>query len=409
MTDHPICVVGLGIGGPWLSPPAAAAVSEADVLVGGKRQLALFPDHDGGRIAVAGPLGKVCEKMDAALAAGSRITVLADGDPLFFGIGRLLAERFGPDRLAFFPGVTAVAAAAARLGRTWHDLPAVSLHGRADMHPVYAALCRGDAVAVYTDAANSPSAIARALLNRGGDAFAMTVCEDMGLPGERLWRLTLPEAARLAFSPLNLVLLERVRPVDAPLTLGLEDEDLLRLDRVFTKKPVRAVSLAALAPRAGDVIWDVGAGTGSVALEASLLNAGGPVYAVERDPGRVSLLGDNIRATGALTVTPVGGEAPDCLAELPDPDRIFVGGGLTTRRDLLPELCRRLVPGGRIVANCVLLGTLQQALAAIGEAGFETGLLQLSAATGAPLAGDLRLCAENPVTVVTGIKGAARG
>ncbi|MEL7642419.1 MAG: precorrin-6y C5,15-methyltransferase (decarboxylating) subunit CbiE [Solidesulfovibrio sp.] len=409
MTDHPLCVVGLGIGRPCLCEPAAAAISGADVLVGGRRQLEAFPDHAGGRIPIAGPLAAVCEAMEAAMLEGRRVTVLADGDPLFFGIGRLLAERFGPDRLAFFPGVTAVAAAAARLGRAWHDLPAVSLHGRSDMLPLFAALCRAEAVAVYTDAANTPAVVAEKLLARGGDAFALTVFEDMGLPGERLWRLTLGEAVGLSFSPLNLVLVERVRPVDVPLTLGLPDEALMRLDRVFTKKPARAVSLAALAPRPGDVVWDVGAGTGAVALEASLLNTGGPVFAVERDAGRSALLAENIRLTGALTVTPVGGEAPDVLDGLPDPDRVFVGGGLTTRPDLLPCLCRRLRPGGRIVVNCVLLGTLQQALAAFAAAGLRTDLLHLNAATAAPLAGDLRLCAENPVAVVTAAKEPRRG
>lgn len=404
MTEHSLCVVGLGIGPAHLAPEAAAAVATADVLVGGKRQLEAFPGHTGERLVIAGPLGAVCDALAAARQAGRRVTVLADGDPLFFGIGRLLVERFGPERLTFFPGVSALAAAAARLGRPWHDLPAVSLHGRTDRHPLFAALRRLAAVAVYTDAVNTPAVLAADLLSRGGDGFAMTVCEDLGLPGERLQRLSLDAAAQAAFSPLNLVLLERTRPVDVPLTLGLPETALARTDRVFTKMPVRAVSLAALAPRAGDVIWDIGAGTGAVALEASLANADGPVFAVERDPDRLALLAANIRATGALTVTPVGGEAPDVLDGLPTPQRIFVGGGLHTRPDLLPELCRRLAPGGRIVANCVLLGSLSRAQDALAAAGLRTSLLQVGAAASAPLAGDLRLCADNPVFILTGEK-----
>lgn len=404
MTDHPICVVGCGIGAPWLAPAAAAAVAGADVLVGGRRLLEAFADHAGARIPIAGPLAAVCEAMEEAVTAGRVVAVLADGDPLFFGIGRLLLERFGADRLAFFPGVTAVAAACARLGRVWHDLPAVSLHGRDDIHPLFAALCRADAAAVYTDAVHTPGAIAARLLERGGDAFVLHVCEEMGLPGERLRRFTLAEAAALTFSPLNLVVVERVRPVDVPLSLGMEDEALLRQDRVFTKKSVRAVSLAALAPCAGDVVWDVGAGTGAVALEASLLTAGGPVFAIERDPGRASLLADNIRRTGALTVTPVCGEAPDALADLPAPGRVFVGGGMASRRDLLPWLCERLLPGGRIVVNCVLLGSLQRALADFEAAGLAATLTQFQAATATPLAGDLRLCGENPVAILAAAK-----
>ena len=182
--------------------------------------------------------------------------------------------------------------------------------------------------------------------------------------------------------------------------LGLPDDALLRSDAVFTKAPVRAVSLAALAVQPGDVVWDVGAGTGSVALEASLLNAGGPVFAVERDPGRHALLVQNIRRTGALTVSPLCVEAPGGLEALPDPRRIFVGGGLSVRPDLLPALCRRLLPGGRLVVNAVLLGSLAQAMATLTSLGLPFTLTQLQASPSSPLAGDLRLAADNPVFIL---------
>lgn len=409
MSPTPIAVVGLGIGRPWLAPEPASTLDQAAVLVGGARQLALFPAHPGRRIPVSGPLAAVCDAIAAAVAAGETVCVLADGDPLFFGIGRTLLARFGREALAFFPNVTAVAAAAARLGRTWQDLPAVSLHGRGDMTPLFAALCRCGAAAVYTDAVNTPAAIAAALLARGGDAFALHVLEEMGLPGERCRTLSLAAAARLECSPLNLVVIERTQPAQTALTLGLADDALARADRVFTKTAVRAASLAAMALRPGNVVWDVGAGTGAVALEASLLNHGGPVFAVERDPDRHALLAENIRRTGALPVAPVLGEAPDVLETLPDPDRIFVGGGLTGRPDLLPALCGRLRPGGRIVVNCVLLGSLHHALAAFKARGWPVTLTQLHADTAVPLAGDLRLCADNPVGILAASKEVPHG
>ncbi|UJX39215.1 precorrin-6y C5,15-methyltransferase (decarboxylating) subunit CbiE [Desulfovibrio sp. JY] len=404
MTPKRIAVIGCGIGRPWLAPEPANTLTGADVLVGGARQLALFPDHPARRIPITGSLAAVCDAIMAAADSGEAVCVLADGDPLFFGIGRLLVERFGSERLTFYPGVTAVGAAAARLGRPWQDLPAVSLHGRNDLTPLFAALVRHGAAAVYTDAVNTPAVIAGELLARGGDAFTLHVLEEMGLPGERRHSLPLADAARLECSPLNLVIVERTRPPEIALSLGLADEALLRHDRVFTKIPVRAVSLAGLAPRPWDVVWDVGAGTGAMALEASLLNVGGPVFAVERDPARHALLMDNIRRTGALTVTPVAGEAPDVLAGLPDPDRIFIGGGLTGAPDLLPGLCRRLRPGGRLVANCVLLGSLHSALETLRALGWPVTLTQMRAETAVPLAGDLRLCADNPVFVLTAVK-----
>ncbi|EHJ49141.1 precorrin-6y C5,15-methyltransferase (decarboxylating), CbiE subunit [Solidesulfovibrio carbinoliphilus subsp. oakridgensis] len=408
MTENPVAVVGLGLGPPCLGPEAAAAVARADVLVGGARQLAAFPDHPGRRIPIAGPLAALCDAIEEAMAGGLAVAVLADGDPLFFGIGRTLLCRFGLARLVFFPNVTAVGVAASRLGLPWQDLPAVSLHGRNDMTPLYAALVRRGLAAVYTDAVNTPAAVAARLLERGGDAFAMTVLEDLNLPGERLWRLTLPEATTLDFSPLSLLVVERTRPAEVPLTLGMADDALMRLDRVFTKIPVRAVSLAGLAPRPGDVVWDIGAGAGSVALEASLLCPGGPVFAVERDPGRHALLVENIRLTGALTVTAVRGEAPDAVADLPDPDRIFVGGGLSGRPDLLPALCRRLRPGGRLVVNCVLFGSLTTALTILRDHGLSSSLTQMQANTASLLGGDLRLAAENPVFILAAAKEPAR-
>ncbi|MHC1712140.1 MAG: precorrin-6y C5,15-methyltransferase (decarboxylating) subunit CbiE [Solidesulfovibrio sp.] len=409
MTEKSIAVVGLGIGRPCLCPDAAAALDRAAVLVGGARQLALFPEHPGRRIPISGPLAAVFDALEAATGQGLAAVVLADGDPLFFGIGRALLARFGPERLTFFPNVTAVAAAAARLGRSWHDLPAVSLHGRDDVTPLFAALVSHGAAAVYTDARNTPAVIAALLLERGGDAFAVTVLEDMGLPAERIRRLTLPEAASLEFSPLCLVVAQRTQPVAVPLALGLADDALLRLDAVFTKAPVRAVSLAALAPRPGDVVWDVGAGTGAVALEASLLCPGGPVFAVERDPKRFALLTKNIKRTGALTVSPLCGEAPEALAELPDPDRVFVGGGLSTRPDLLPAIYNRLRPGGRLVINAVLFGSVTLALDILRQYSLTVSLTQLQASMSSPLADDIRLAADNPVFILTAVKEPSHG
>lgn len=403
----PIAVLGCGIGRPTLAPEAAEALAGAAVLVGGRRLLDAFPDHPGRRIPIAGPLAAVCDAASAARQAGESVAVLADGDGLFFGIGKTLLARFGPQALRFHPNVTTVAVACSRLGRPWDNLPVVSLHGRSDATPLFAALARHGAVAVYTDAANGPAGIAAALLHRGGDAFAMTICENLGLPGERIRRLLLPEAAQVQTAALSLALIERTAPPAVPLHLGLADDALARDDAVFTKAPARAVSLAALAARPGHVVWDIGAGTGAVALEASLLNAPGPVFAVERDPARQAHLAANVRRTGALTVCPVLAAAPDGLEALPDPDRAFVGGGLSGNPGLLPELCRRLAPGGRMVVNAVLLGSLASALDVLAAHGLEVTVTQIQAARAMPIARDLRLAADNPVFIVTAAKEAA--
>ncbi len=399
----PILVAGVGIGRPRLTPDAAEAVAVVGVLAGGKRLLDAFAGHLGEKIPLAAPLARVLDTLAARHAAGARIAVLADGDPLFFGIGRTLLTRFDPADLRFFPNTTAVAAMAARLGRPFEDVPAVSLHGRDDHAPLFRELMRRGRAAVYTDAVNTPLTLARAVLDRGGPDFTLHVFENMGLADERYTRLDLaaplPETA---FSPLNTVLVERTSPPETALTLGLSASSLSRDDAVFTKTPVRAAALALLGIAPADTVWDLGAGTGSVALEAARLCPDGGVFAVEKDPGRFDRLRENIRRTGALTVTPVHAAMPEALRDLPDPDRIFLGGGLSRSPHILPAAAARLRPHGRIVVAATLLDTLEQTRAFFAANHWPHQTIHIQAATETPLATHTRLTPDNPVFLVVG-------
>lgn len=399
----PILVAGVGIGRPSLTPDAAGAVAGAGVLAAGKRLLDAFAGHPGEKIPLAAPLSDVLDLLAARHAAGARIAVLADGDPLFFGIGRTLLTRFDPADLRFFPNTTAVAAMAARLGRPFEDVPAVSLHGRDDHAPLFRALMRRGRAAVYTDAVNTPLALARVVLDRGGPDFVLHVFENMGLADERYTRLDLaaplPETA---FSPLNTVLVERTSPPETALTLGLSASSLSRDDAVFTKTPVRASALALLGIAPADTVWDLGAGTGSVALEAARLCPDGGVFAVEKDPGRFGRLRENIRRTGALTVTPVHAAMPEALRDLPDPDRIFLGGGLSRSPHILPAAAARLRPHGRIVVAATLLDTLEQSRAFFAANHWPHQTTHIQAAIETPLGGHTRLTPDNPVFLVVG-------
>ncbi|MDQ7831076.1 MAG: precorrin-6y C5,15-methyltransferase (decarboxylating) subunit CbiE [Desulfovibrionaceae bacterium] len=404
-TTHPLFVVGVGIGAPKIPPQAADAMDNATVVAAGKRILAAFAAHPAEKIALAAPLAPILDTLAGRQAAGGRVMVLADGDPLFFGIGRTLLSRFSPSALRFVPNVTAVAAMAARLARPWQDIPAVSLHGRSDHAALFQALMRAGQAAVYTDAANTPPALARAVLHRGGDAFALHVFENMGLADENHTTLTLPVAANLpddAFSPLNLVFLERLRPPETPLTLGLADVSLSRDDTVFTKLPARAAALALLRIRRTDVVWDLGAGTGAVALEAALLCPGGSVYAVEKHPGRFEHLRRNIQKTGALTVTPILAALPDALQSLPDPDRIFLGGGLSQNPGILSAAAKRLKPDGRLVVAATLLATLERARAFFADHAWICQATHIQASSETPLGRHHRLTPDNPVFLVAG-------
>lgn len=408
-------VLGLGMGSSLNRAEMERLVS-ADVLAGGARLLARFAHLPGERIVVGSPLSEALERMDKARSEGLRVAVLADGDPLFYGIGTRLVEYFGTDALHFTPGITAVQAACARLGLTWNDLPAVSLHGRDDPGPMLAALAASGRAAVYTDQVNTPSAIGMLLLEYSLDDATLWVCENLGGQDEHLRSLSPAEAAREEFAPLNLVIIQIASEPDARPMLGRPDDFYHRHDGLITKGPARACSVAALRLTPDAVLWDVGAGCGSVGIEALALMPRGRVFAVERDPERHQAIKENIRRSGAWLVKAVKGEAPEAFVGLPDPDRVFVGGSLGNgisqshakskhgAPGALAEACRRLKPGGRIVANTVLLGSLHAALDHFKAFGWPVEVTQVQAGASAPLAGDLRLAAQNPIFIVAADK-----
>ncbi len=396
----PIWVVGLGLSSDDMTASARAAVDRAEVLAGGRRLLDRFPRHPGERIVLASPLEPALSRIAEAREQGRRTVVLADGDPLLFGVGETLLRRLGPEALRIVPGLGALQTACARLGRSPRDIPAVSLHGRNDFHPLFSALQTAGRAAVFTDAKNTPALIAGAVRKRGGDAFDLHVLENLGNHAERHVCRAVRDMEGLDFASPNLVLVERTSAPETPLSLGLPDDGLARMDGVYTKAPVRAVSLAALAPTPGLTVWDLGAGSGAVSLEAAFLTCGGRVFAVEKDARRLETIRENIRRTGALAVTAAHGEAPDCLAALPDPDRVFIGGGLGRDNAVLQAAWERLGAGGALVANVVLLDSLHRTRRFLEEAGVRPAVTQIAACESAPLAGDLRFRAGNPVFVV---------
>ncbi len=400
----PIQIVGLGVDTEALPDLHAGIIDGAEVLVGGKRQLALFEGHPALRLPIVSPLEDVFSAIAGHEGAGRDVVVLADGDPLFYGIGARLVDEFGPDGVHFYPNITSLQAACARAKVPWQDVASVSLHGRDDFRPLFNALCHNDWVAVLTDEKNIPAAIAQRLLDRGAEWFAMWVFENLGGDEERFDRYPLARAAARSFSRLNLVLLERSGKPEHPLSLGLPD-DLFQSDRgLITKWPLRAAGIASLRLTPGDVLWDLGAGCGSVGIEASSLLSRGEVFAVERNGSRVGMIRENRRRFGAIGLEVVHGTLPDCLRDLPDPDKIFIGGGLGKDASLLDVVCSRMRPGGRMVIHCVLLGTLERARNKLDALGWNVDITMIQSSCATPLAGDVRLEGLNPVFVLAADK-----
>lgn len=412
-----IHVVGLGLCPEHRSPELLRLVRSASTVAGGRKTLDEMGIEKGRRLALTSMARFSADLRSRAAESAGDICVLADGDPLLFGIGASLLRFFDPDELTFHPNVSALQAACARLGLPWHDCTALSLHGREDLGPLFAALTHGRLAALYTDARMSPDAVARLLLDRGVTGWRMHVAEALCSPGERLTTATLAEAAQRSWHPLNIVVLERTETPPVTLALGLDEGALAREDGLMTKQPVRALALSLLRLAPDSVLWDLGAGSGAVSLEAARLLTRGRVVAVERRAGRAAQVRDNVARTGAWLVEVAESSLEDFLndrmreaseaaqartgdtpesAPRPDaPTHVFLGGGASA--PVLLSCAGLLRPGGRMVVAAVLLSTLETARSVIEELGWPLAVHQLMHHAGAPLGNDLRLVPSNPV------------
>jgi precorrin-6Y C5,15-methyltransferase (decarboxylating) len=403
-----------------LGATALAHLRTADVVIGGARTLALFRHtlkagavtHD-----LTGRLKAVPGWVRAAREAHQACVVLATGDPLCHGIAPYLAQHLCLDALEILPNLSTLQLACARVGLAWQDARIVSAHaadagewqrGAPPTHGLYAlaqALRAEQRLLLLTSPANSPDRIARLLLAEGlGSDFHMAVAENLLQANEQVHaQLSPADAARMRFAELNVVLLWRSRPRPQPVRFGLADsafEQRQPEKGLITKQEVRAVSLARLQLRADSVVWDIGAGSGSVGLEAARLCPQGHVFAIEKNEADHAIARRNHAAFGVSNYTLQHGKAPEGLEAWPDPDAVFVGGSGGELAGLIGQVLRRLRPGGRLVMNFVTLENLATATQALQAIGADWDVLQLQAARSRPILHMHRMAAENPVWLV---------
>jgi len=420
-------VIGTDAGGvDALSAPCMVLVRAADMLLAPQRLLAeLEPwwrqEQAAGRIPVAKPgpqllasdrPEQIFEPLEQAMAAGRSAVLLASGDPLWFGIGRLLLQRFGPEHLRFHPAPSSLQLAFARIGRPWQDARWISLHGR-EPEPLAALLQqRPSALAVLTDPTRGGVAEVRRILAASGleAAYALWLCERLGHPAERVQWLA-PQAPLPAdLDPLHLVLLiaepppAPADPAALPL-FGLADGLFLQHDDrpgLMTKREVRIQLLADLELPETGVLWDIGAGVGSIGLEALRLRPALAAWFVEQRGGGAGLIAANAERLGVTPAGLVEGRAPEALAALPDPDRVLLGGGGRERAAVLAAVLERLRPGGVVVIPLATVEALAELRPLLERAGCAVAVGQHQAWRGAPLADGTRLAPLNPVLVLQG-------
>ncbi|MER5367394.1 precorrin-6y C5,15-methyltransferase (decarboxylating) subunit CbiE [Streptomyces sp. NPDC002722] len=390
-------VVGIGADG-WAGLPDAARTEliDAEVLIGGERQLGLLPAScRGQRVPWPSPLRPAVPGLLAA-HAGSRVAVLASGDPMFYGIGRALTEVLGTGALRILPHPSSVSYACARIGWPVEDTEVVTLVGRPAAR-LAAALHHGRRVLVLSADARTPAAVAGLLREQGFGPSRLRVLEQLGGADEACLAGTADHWPHPPGDPLNVIAVECRRTPEA-LRLGAVPglpDAAYEHDGQLTKRHIRAATLGVLAPAPGELLWDIGGGSGSIAIEWMRTHPSCRAITVERDPRRAQRIAHNADRLGVPALRVVTGPAPGNLTRLPTPDAVFIGGGLTVP-GLLDTCWDALPPGGRLVANTVTL----ESEALLAEAHREHGgeLVRLAVAHAVPVGGFTGWRQAMPVT-----------
>jgi len=402
----PISIIGLGLSPKDLTSKHERIIHNADILVGGKRHLEFFKDHPGLKKEISADIRDVVQFIRDHMQTNT-ITVISSGDPLFFGIGSALIRALGPAQVCIYPNISTVAAAFSRIKSSWHDARIVSLHGRNDQSELLDVLLKNDKVAVYTDPRKNPAWLAQFLLTEGVSDFEMWVLEQLGTDDERVTRFELAQASEKHFADPNLVVLMRRPALEAPcpgLQLGLPDRFYEHEGGLITKPEVRAVTLSKLRLCSEHILWDLGAGSGSVAIEAALFIKQGKIYAVEKKKNRIRQIENNQNRFKVENLSIVQATLPAGLENLPRPDRIFIGGGGRDLVGIITSAAARIKEGGIMVINTVILSNVGAAIAKLEKTGFTIDVTQVQVNRRKPMPRGERLQAENPVWIISGTK-----
>ncbi len=409
-----LVILGIGDDGPaGLTESARRTLAESDLILGPPTVLGLLEAFPGRKEPLEADMSLALRQVREALNA-RRPVLVSGGDPLFYGVARYLCDRIGKDQFEVVPHVSSMQLAFARIKESWDDAYLTSLAGR----PIESVVDRiriAEKVGVFSSDDCPPSRLARELLDRGIDYFRAYVCENLGSPDERVTQGELTDLAAMEFHSLNVVILIR-KPNRPDRAMGGRRHRLfgnpddafaqsLPKRGLITQAEVRAIALAQLDIRPTSVVWDIGAGSGAVAIEAAQLAHQGIVYAIEPEPADVALIQANAETFGVPNVRTVVGRAPEILAGLPDPDAVFVGGTGRQVEPVLGAAYDRLVSGGSIAVNVATIEGLASAYQALKAMAGTVSVWNVTIARGIEQMDRLRFEAIPPTFLLTVTKG----
>jgi precorrin-6B C5,15-methyltransferase / cobalt-precorrin-6B C5,C15-methyltransferase len=407
----PVAIIGMGMTFEDLTARHLKIIETADILIGGKRLLDFFEESRARKKIIGKDIDGIVNFVKQEMK-NKRVVVLASGDPLFFGIGRRLVNAIGDRNIRVFPNISSVAAAFARIKEPWDDVRVISLHGRKNAPCLLKALEEENTVAVFTDPKNNPAWLASRLLENQFLNYKICVLEALGSASEKISWYTLTEAEGMEFTDPNMVVLKRgsiVTKDKTRLFLGVPDSWYDHHKGLITKSEIRAITLAKLRLATDHILWDLGAGSGSVAAEAALFIKKGKIFAIEKKSERIEHIKSNKKRFGIGNLKAIQAELPQGLAKLPRPDRIFIGGGGRQLKSIITTATQYLKPKGVMVINTILIPNVEIARETLEKLDFNTEIIQVQINRSRQMPWTERLEALNPVWIISGRRSSECG
>jgi len=426
-----IYIIGIGVEGKSsLSQRALGLIEGAGALIGGRRHLACFPEFQGKKIVIGSDLNKIIKVLTphSSLLTPHYAVVLATGDPNFFGIADFIIKKIGRELVEIIPNVSAMQEAFARIKENWNDARFLSVHGRGKVRSqesgvrsqkdIIDEIVYYDKVGIFTDPDNTPARIAKALLNKDIDNYKAYVCEDLGTEQERVTAGSLKRIIKKRLSPLNVMILirsqesgvrgqrEKLRTPNPELRtlFGIPDSAFSHSKGMITKEEIRVIAISKLKLKNDSIVWDIGAGCGSISIEAALLARKGKVFAIEKEKSRAMHIEKNKKRFAISNLEIINGNAPDCLKELPMPDAVFIGGGGEDIGKILAVCSKKLTARGRIVVNAITLDTLKAATDFFKKSNWNSETVSVNIAKTKDIAKLQLFNAYNPIFITIGEK-----